>query len=500
MKRRGRPPYPDLLTPREQQVLDLLRQHLSNEQIAERLGISLSGAKYHVSEILSKLGVSSREEASRWQPEGRPWWLAAFVPFDALRRRLGWAPSALAGTVGIAALGGFALIIWGIMQTEGTGRANALCQPSGEVGNFFVDVTGTSFSDAEAVADGSIQGLASSTLGRPTGQTITVLVDDGTEWHGPVQEIRQVPIGISLQASGPWRDDCRMHAANVFSASNALDPTPPLAPLPTRTPFVAQPVDCPGGFSTPEGAIAACLQIRRPGTPYEEDCDVPLAGVPAVAGNFTACSVWVDGVDQRAYQITNIGADAGDWAIVERQSDGWRSTMWTGCAVQRQIDADLLVSQHGLDLSEIRIDDCRMPPLPITRPILRVGTDDAPVWADNGRTQLGVTGALLYRERGIKLSVLVYNSSGQTLPWTADDPASIVLISEDGAEYPASQVGGTLARTVAEGIPPDAYWSGWAVFPAHETGAYVLRYPGQPDVSLDLSPRNCLVFCDDPKD
>ena len=58
--RRGRPPYPDLLTPREQEVLGLLRHGLTNQQIADRLSISLPGARYHVSEILSKLDVSTR--------------------------------------------------------------------------------------------------------------------------------------------------------------------------------------------------------------------------------------------------------------------------------------------------------------------------------------------------------------------------------------------------------------------------------------------------------
>ncbi|MCH7618022.1 MAG: helix-turn-helix transcriptional regulator [Chloroflexi bacterium] len=53
------------LTSRERDVLDLLGQELTNEQIAEQLGISLDGAKYHVSQILSKLGVSRREEAVR---------------------------------------------------------------------------------------------------------------------------------------------------------------------------------------------------------------------------------------------------------------------------------------------------------------------------------------------------------------------------------------------------------------------------------------------------
>ena len=71
MNRRGRPPYPDVLTPRQWQVLALLREGLSNEQIARRLGISLDGVKFHVSEILGKLGVGSRNEAAQWEGEQR---------------------------------------------------------------------------------------------------------------------------------------------------------------------------------------------------------------------------------------------------------------------------------------------------------------------------------------------------------------------------------------------------------------------------------------------
>ena len=71
MNRRGRPPYPDVLTPRQWEVLALLREGLSNEQIALRLGISVDGVKFHVSEILSKLGVTSRNEAAQWEGEQR---------------------------------------------------------------------------------------------------------------------------------------------------------------------------------------------------------------------------------------------------------------------------------------------------------------------------------------------------------------------------------------------------------------------------------------------
>jgi NarL family two-component system response regulator LiaR len=52
------------LTPRERDVLALLVEGLTNAEIAGRLGISRSTVKVHVSNTLSKLGVSSRGEAA----------------------------------------------------------------------------------------------------------------------------------------------------------------------------------------------------------------------------------------------------------------------------------------------------------------------------------------------------------------------------------------------------------------------------------------------------
>jgi two-component system response regulator DesR len=54
----------DDLTRREREVLNLIRQRMSDVEIAARLGMSPSTVKIHVARVLAKLGVANRRDAA----------------------------------------------------------------------------------------------------------------------------------------------------------------------------------------------------------------------------------------------------------------------------------------------------------------------------------------------------------------------------------------------------------------------------------------------------
>lgn len=58
-------PSPEMLTPREIQVLELVAEGLPNKVIAERLGISDQTVKFHIGSISGKLGAGNRTDAVR---------------------------------------------------------------------------------------------------------------------------------------------------------------------------------------------------------------------------------------------------------------------------------------------------------------------------------------------------------------------------------------------------------------------------------------------------
>lgn len=104
-------------------MLSLLRDGLTNREIAHRLGISRAGAAYHVSEILSKLQVRSREEAAAWSPEAevlsqRRWRVPApaFVPAMLQRLLAGSVAKAVGGAVLAGASVALVLLALGVFE------------------------------------------------------------------------------------------------------------------------------------------------------------------------------------------------------------------------------------------------------------------------------------------------------------------------------------------------------------------------------------------------
>lgn len=57
-------PSPEVLTPREIELLELMVKGLSNKEIAQAISLSENTVKYHVKHILHKLGAQNRTEAA----------------------------------------------------------------------------------------------------------------------------------------------------------------------------------------------------------------------------------------------------------------------------------------------------------------------------------------------------------------------------------------------------------------------------------------------------
>jgi DNA-binding CsgD family transcriptional regulator len=96
------------LSKRQREVLSMIGDGATNGEIAERLGLSLDGAKWHVREIFSRLGVDSREEAAAW-------WKAS-------GRRMGpfaWSPVALVAGAGIAGVAGALVAVALVLNLSG---------------------------------------------------------------------------------------------------------------------------------------------------------------------------------------------------------------------------------------------------------------------------------------------------------------------------------------------------------------------------------------------
>ncbi|MXZ89385.1 MAG: helix-turn-helix transcriptional regulator, partial [Dehalococcoidia bacterium] len=107
-RRRGRPRHPDILTPAEWRVLDELRAGGTNVEIAVRLGVSPDAVKFHISNMLAKLGLEDRQQLASWDRDSERGRLRALlaipVALGSLARPLVWLGAGTAVLAGAAAI------------------------------------------------------------------------------------------------------------------------------------------------------------------------------------------------------------------------------------------------------------------------------------------------------------------------------------------------------------------------------------------------------------
>lgn len=145
----------ELLTDRQRQVWRLVAKGHTNGEIAEALGISLDGAKWHVSELLVRLDVDTREDlVQAWDAQHRPATrlrnafraLAAFSWPKAAGAGIAIGSVAVAGVVIAAARSGS-----GTAAQETAGETATATPPSGGISTVLSEQD--ALSRAEQVAD-----------------------------------------------------------------------------------------------------------------------------------------------------------------------------------------------------------------------------------------------------------------------------------------------------------------------------------------------------------
>ncbi len=239
------PDLDQLLTSRQRGVLELLRLGLTNAEIAERTKLSTAGVRYHITEIINKLGVRNRYEAAAW-PERPPWWATALAPMALFWRKVGAAlpvqPSSIAtvlsGGLFAAALGGLGLVAF--VFDAGNGDADA------------TNVAGTT-----------------PTVGVPA---------DNSDWLSPLPE--QEPTHRATEtppAAVPTPPREPQTTSNSVDEYVATPPPPaatatPLSGVPTATPLSGVPAPTP----MPEGSGVMAV-----------DCDAGAPGVQRACAYLT---------------------------------------------------------------------------------------------------------------------------------------------------------------------------------------------------------------------
>ncbi len=226
-----------LLTPRQREVLDGVRLGLTNAEIAQRVGLSEAGVRYHVSEIMNKLGVHSRHEAATW-PERPPWWSAAGAPLAlfwrkaaaALPVKAGTAISAVSGMSFVTVVAGLALIAVLLVRAGGSGGDDTAVDSA--MGAAATDAADEG-SDTLLVVSSPVPPATVAAVSRPE-RSPSPSDDDTTTSESP----RGTPTPAGVASSEPEE------TTTTCSPSTCGTAGPPPAPIPGESGGGAMALDC----------------------------------------------------------------------------------------------------------------------------------------------------------------------------------------------------------------------------------------------------------------
>jgi DNA-binding CsgD family transcriptional regulator len=188
------------LTPREREVLALFAAGKTNVEIANELGIRFDTAKWHVSEVLSKLGVERREDAAkawrRWQRADRRWARAAGAQ---VRERGALVAGSVAAVLGLVVL---AVVLAALTRDDATAEPQVLLAiQNSSSGILVVNVT----KDESVLEWSNDEGYQVGPRFSPDGSRVAVLI-------GGTFEVRAASIEL---------ENGREHVSELMGASAA---------------------------------------------------------------------------------------------------------------------------------------------------------------------------------------------------------------------------------------------------------------------------------------
>jgi DNA-binding CsgD family transcriptional regulator len=245
------------VTSRQMEVARLVAEGRTNPEIASDLGITLDGAKYHVSELLGRLGLERREEIADWyRTERRGQRVRRFSALFATAPRAFLAAAAATAVVAVGVL--FAVALEGGRADDPVAAASPTPTATTVIEAGAAPPVGAT-GDAADLPTG-LQSLPETLAQRLRSTTLPTVVSwERVDWFDGCFDM-PFPGGCPLSVSPVpgYRVLMELDGEEYLARSDigagryALEDAPPIAPFETVYEWV--------GFAS--GGLYPCLQVR----------------------------------------------------------------------------------------------------------------------------------------------------------------------------------------------------------------------------------------------